>query len=69
MIDINDLYPQIFEIELWSCYKDESCRPEKRDYKTFKEWFDIKIHSMAAGRWRVEGFQLVEARETVNGGN
>ena len=43
---IKSAYTEIFEVELQAWYADESTWPEKRDYKTFKQWFDITVHSM-----------------------
>lgn len=43
---IQDLYREIFEVEVQSSCIDESLWPKKRDYKTFLEWLDIELHSM-----------------------
>ena len=43
---IQDLYRDIFEIELCSWSKDESQWPKERDYQTFLDWFDVQVHSM-----------------------
>lgn len=43
---IQDLYRDIFEIEIQSFCRDKSLWPKNRDYKTFLEWFDIQVHSM-----------------------
>jgi len=43
---IQDLYRQIFEIEVGSFCRDRSLWPKTRDYKTFRQWFDIQVHSM-----------------------
>ena len=37
---------ELFEVELWSWQQDESVWPTKRDWRTFKKWFEIEIHSM-----------------------
>lgn len=36
----------IFEEELSSWYMDESTWPPKRDLKTFRQWFDARVHSV-----------------------
>lgn len=40
------VYDEIFENELWGWCTDESLWPQKRDYATFKKWFDIEAHSL-----------------------
>ena len=35
----------LFENELEGWYTDETLWPQKRDYKTFKEWFEVECHS------------------------
>ncbi len=37
---------EIFEAELESWCTDETLWPSKRDFKTFRAWFDIEIHSL-----------------------
>jgi hypothetical protein len=47
MADIfEDLYSDIFELELSSWLTDESEWPRRRTVKIFREWFDVEIHSM-----------------------
>ena len=36
----------LFEAELWSWRQDEKVWPAKRDWRTFKKWFDVEIHDM-----------------------
>ena len=36
----------LFEMELWSWCTNPELWPKKRDFNTFKKWFDIEIHSM-----------------------
>lgn len=43
---IEDLAPGLFEIELSGWRRTPELWPTKRDFKTFKEWFDVEIHSM-----------------------
>ncbi len=43
---IQKLYPEIFEVELGTWYKDKKLWPERRGYATFMEWFDLHVHSM-----------------------
>ena len=35
-----------FELELVEWVQDEAQWPEKRDFPTFLEWFDVESHSM-----------------------
>ena len=42
---VEDLYGEIFEMELAGYYTDRSCWPEI-SYQKFLEWFDVKVHSM-----------------------
>lgn len=39
-------YRKIFEHELAAWMVDESTWPVTRDYKTFRQWFDIECHSV-----------------------
>ncbi len=43
---ISENYETLFENELEGWYTDESLWPQKRDYKTFNEWFDVVCHSV-----------------------
>ena len=43
---LEDVYPEVFEKELWGWHTEESEWPEKRDLKTFEEWFAIEMHSV-----------------------
>ena len=36
----------LFEQELWSWYTDEDLWPVRRDAQTFREWFEVKFHSL-----------------------
>jgi hypothetical protein len=38
-------FKAIFEEELNGWYTDESMWPQKRDLKTFRQWFTVTIHS------------------------
>ncbi|GGY25014.1 hypothetical protein [Paludibacterium paludis] len=42
---IDDIYDQLFRMELASWYEDEALWPAERSLKTFWEWFDVEIHS------------------------
>ena len=42
---IDNMFEQIFDMELASWYMDESTWPEKRTLKMFWEWFDVELHS------------------------
>jgi len=43
---VEEIYDEIFEIELNAWYTHEALWPPHRDYKMFLEWFDVEIHSM-----------------------
>jgi len=43
---IHQNHKVLFESELEDWYTDEKLWPEKRDLKTFKEWFDVECHSV-----------------------
>ena len=42
---IDDMFEQIFDMELASWCMDESIWPKKRTLKMFWEWFDVELHS------------------------
>jgi hypothetical protein len=42
---IKKIYLGIFERELDAFCTDPDYWPQKRDYKTFLQWFDIELHS------------------------
>ncbi|HNX70492.1 hypothetical protein [Rivihabitans pingtungensis] len=42
---IDDIFEQLFAMELSSWYDDPSLWPQDRSLKTFWEWFDVEIHS------------------------
>jgi hypothetical protein len=43
---IRENHVSLFESELEGWYTDEALWPKKRDYKTFKEWFEVECHSV-----------------------
>ena len=43
---VDDIFEQIFEMELASWCADEKVWPQKRTLKMFWEWFDVELHSM-----------------------
>jgi len=43
---ISENHETLFENELEGWYGDESLWPQKRNYKTFNEWFEVECHSM-----------------------
>ncbi len=55
-----DQYPQIFEMELAAWYHDPDVWPTNRSFQTFREWFDIDVHSLVldavAGRIRKDAY-------------
>lgn len=42
---IDQIYSQIFEMELASWWEDESLWPEHRTVQLFWKWFDVELHS------------------------
>ena len=38
--------PILFEHELAAWMTDDAWWPEQRDWRTFKKWFDVEIHSV-----------------------
>jgi hypothetical protein len=42
---LKEIYAAIFEMELDAWYRDDTLWPRKRDYQTFRDWFDVEIHS------------------------
>lgn len=43
---IEEIYEDLFNAELESWCTDSSLWPKKRDYYTFKSWFDLEYHSI-----------------------
>jgi hypothetical protein len=39
-------HAELFAFELNEWYRDEAVWPKKRDLKTFRDWFDLEIHSV-----------------------
>ncbi len=40
------IYAEIFERELDSWHTDPLAWPQKRDFRTFQQWFSIELHSV-----------------------
>lgn len=43
---LRKVYREVFENELFGWHTDESAWPTRRDFKTFREWFTIALHSV-----------------------
>jgi hypothetical protein len=43
---IEDNYATLFESQLSAFTEDESAWPERRDLKTFREWFRVDLHGV-----------------------
>jgi len=43
---IEDYYELIFEEQLFNWWTNQKHWPKNRDFKTFLEWFDVRLHSM-----------------------
>ena len=43
---VEELASEIFEHELSGWWRNQELWPSERDFKVFKEWFDVEIHSM-----------------------
>ncbi len=39
-------YSEIFEQELASWHLDENAWPKKRDWRTFRQWFEVRVASL-----------------------
>ncbi len=46
VVYIEQIYRDVFEMELEDWWRDRRLWPAKRDYSTFAEWFEIEIFSM-----------------------
>lgn len=42
---VDEMYEQLFKMELASWYEDESLWPKDLSLKAFWEWFDVEIHA------------------------
>lgn len=42
---IDDLYPRMFEMELFNWCEEQQLWPANRTIKLFWEWFDVDLHS------------------------
>lgn len=40
------VYAEIFERELDGWHTDSSAWPQRRDFKTFQQWFSVELHSV-----------------------
>lgn len=43
---LEEIYPYIFENELFGWHTDESAWPSERGFDTFKEWFSVELHAV-----------------------
>ncbi|MBN1888895.1 MAG: hypothetical protein JW850_12950, partial [Thermoflexales bacterium] len=43
---IETIYPELFEVELDSWYRDPSWWPADQSYQAFLAWFEIELYSM-----------------------
>jgi hypothetical protein len=43
---LKEVYPEIFENELFCWHMDEREWPKDRDFAMFKQWFTIELHSV-----------------------
>src|SRR3990167_5070243 len=43
---LRQVYAEIFERELDGWHTDPSAWPQKRDFKTFRQWFSVELHSV-----------------------
>jgi hypothetical protein len=43
---LRKVYAEVFENELFEWHTDESAWPARRDFKTFRDWFTIELHSV-----------------------
>ena len=43
---MEEIYPLVFENELFGWHTDESAWPKDRDFAMFRDWFSIEFHSV-----------------------
>ena len=43
---LENVYPTIFENELYGWHTDEAAWPRGRDFAMFKDWFEVELHSI-----------------------
>jgi hypothetical protein len=43
---LEEVYPEIFETELYGYHTDEGAWPQQRDFAMFKEWFEVELSSI-----------------------
>ena len=43
---LEEIYPEVFENELWDWHTDESAWPQNRDFEMFRQWFEIELQSV-----------------------
>lgn len=43
---VEEVYSEVFENELYGRHTNETAWPQNRDFKMFKEWFEIELHSV-----------------------
>jgi hypothetical protein len=43
---LEEIYPTIFENELYGWHTDDAAWPKKRTFAMFKAWFTIELHSV-----------------------
>jgi hypothetical protein len=43
---LEEIYPEIFENELYGWHTDQGAWPKGRDFEMFKQWFKIELHSV-----------------------
>mgnify|MGYP000887780057 FL=1 len=43
---VRQIYRGLFEMQLAGWHQDPRFWPKQRGYKTFRDWFDVEVHSM-----------------------
>jgi hypothetical protein len=57
---VEDNYAALFEAQLSAWTEDESAWPERRDLKTFREWFRVDLHGVVVdvGDDEIDGVEM-----------
>jgi hypothetical protein len=54
---LEEIYPEIFENELYGWHTDEDAWPQERSFAMFQEWFEIELNSIVED---LCGYEIVD---------
>jgi len=54
---LEEIYPEIFENELYGWHTDEDAWPQERSFTMFQEWFEIELNSIVED---LCGYEIVD---------